>query len=602
MKTTQPGHLVRKTPDLTRQGADIESPDSRDFHLPEWQYVCGLSFIVLLTLAAYARIATFQFLNWDDSAYIVQRPEIRNGFTFAGVRWAFTTFTTANWHPLTWLSYMLDIQVCGLHPGTMHLTNLVLHCCNTVLVAFVVRGLTNRSGLALGIAAFFGVHPQHVEVVAWVSERKELLGVFFGLLTMVAWQRFTSTRRKRDWLMAHVLFTLSLLSKQMLVTMPFLLIVLAACPLKAAESTATGYRDLWKRIPGAAASVWLFFLLTLVFTISVFAAQRSGGAVVSFEHLSLSIRLANAVQSTFLYLVQTFLPFGLNPFYRHPVHDVSDGLTLLSSIFLIAITLLVWAYRNRPGCMAGWLWYLGTLVPVLGLVQLGAAARADRYTYFPHIGLFLLIGSMPVFHRVKFQRIAIFAIGVTAVGFSYLTYCQSLIWHDSISLWRASLQGDPDSYRGHDLLASALLVEEQIPEALCEARIAVDYPENRVAGSTYTTLGCAQLFSGDLESAVKNLREAIRIRPDDYRALINLGYALRMTDLSESKRLFAQALEYSPMSVEAMGNLANCEAEQGNFAAAIELLRTAMKIDSENNQLKENLRTFQEAQRLNPSP
>jgi tetratricopeptide (TPR) repeat protein len=240
-------------------------------------------------------------------------------------------------------------------------------------------------------------------------------------------------------------------------------------------------------------------------------------------------------------------------------------------------------------------------VPVLGIVQLGAASRADRYMYFPHVGLFLLVGSLPVFQK-KISLIAVTStLLAVAMVSSILTWHQSQIWRDSISLWQACLNVDPDNYRGHDQLALALLVDEQVEEALRESQVAMQYLENQSYGGTHTTLGCAQLFSGDVENAVTNLREAIRIRPDDHRALINLGYALRLSDLAESKRLFTQALQYSPMNVEAMGNLANCEAEDGNFSAAIELLKTAIKIDSDNAQLKENLRTFQEAERLNLS-
>ena len=430
---------------------------------PKSAFRFGLVVVFFASLIPYSAVYSFEYVLWDDNVYLIERPEIHGGLTGDGIRWAFTTFQNANWHPLTWLSYMLEIELFGLNPGVMHLTNLGLHCLNTALVACVVKSLTENRGMALGVALLFGVHPQHVEAVAWVSERKELLCIFFGLQSMI---------------------------------------------------------------------------------------------------------------------------------------DTSVSLALVCGAILLAAG--VWVFRNRrhPGILAGSLWFVGTLIPVIGIVQLGAASRADRYVYFPHIGLFLCIGSLPVFQQNRRPIAVASLLLVAATCCSILTWRQSQIWRNSISLWTACLEADPDSFRGHEQLALALLVDEQIDEALTESQIALRYIENRSLGGTYTTLGCAQLFSGDIESAVKNLREAIRIRPDDYRALINLGYALRMTDLSESKRLFAQALEYSPTSVEAMGNLANCEAEEGNFAGAIELLRTAIKIDPENTQLKENLWTFREAQRL----
>lgn len=564
---------------------------------PKSAFRFGLVAVFLAALIPYSAVYTFEYVLWDDNVYLLERPEIHGGLTGDGIKWAFTTFQNANWHPLTWLSYMLEIELCGLNPGVMHLTNLGLHCLNTALVACVLNGLTGNRGLSLGVALLFGVHPQHVEAVAWVSERKELLCIFFGLQSMLVWQWSRMSGKLLHRVFAYSLFVLSLLSKQMLVTLPFLLVVLAVCPLKSDD-----HQIQWKRIAHAVRSVWCYFLLAFGFTVAVFAAQRSGDAIISIDVLPIRFRLANAAQSLVLYVVQTFVPLRLSPFYRHSMIDTSIWLALVCCAILLAAG--VWVFRNRrhPGILAGSLWFVGTLVPVIGIVQLGAASRADRYVYFPHIGLFLCIGSLPIFQK-KRRTIAVASLLlVAATCCSILTWRQSQIWRNSISLWTACLEADPDSFRGHEQLALALLVDEQIDKALTESQIALRYIENRSLGGSYTTLGCAQLFSGDIESAVKNLREAIRIRPDDYRALINLGYALRMTNLSESKRLFAQALEYSPMSVEAMGNLANCEAEEGNFAAAIELLRTAMKIDSENTQLKENLRTFQEAQRLNPSP
>jgi tetratricopeptide (TPR) repeat protein len=566
------------------------------FASPKLAFRFGLVAVFCVAFIPYSGVRAFEFVLWDDNVYVIDRPEIHGGLTSDGIKWSFTTFDNANWHPLTWLSYMLEIELFGLDSGVMHLTNLGLHCLNTVLVACVLNSLTGSHGLSLAIAMLFGVHPQHVEAVAWVSERKELLGIFFGLQSMLVWQWSRMSGNLRHRALAYLLFVLSLLSKQMLITLPFLLVVLDIFPMRTEDNNIH-----WKRLVPAVRSVWCYFLLSLGFTVTVFAAQRSGGAIMSTEALPIRYRLANAVQSLILYVAQTFVPLKLSPFYRHSLQDISVGLTLLCCAALLAAGVWIWKNRTHPGILAGSLWFLGTLVPVLGIVQLGAASRADRYMYFPHVGLFLLFGSLPVFQK----RVGLIAVTSTLLSIatvsSILTWHQSQIWRDSISLWQACLHADPDNYRGHDQLALALLVDEQIEEALRESQVAMQYLENQSYGGTHTTLGCAQLFSGDMENAITNLKEAIRIRPDDHRALINLGYALHMSDLAESKRLFRQALKYSPMNVEAMGNLANCEAEEGNFSAAIELLKTAIKIDPDNPQLKENLRTFQEADRLNHS-
>ncbi len=563
------------------------------WHFPrKLGFPLGLAVVFFGTLIPYAAVHSFEFLNWDDNVYVIERPEIHQGLTSDGIYWAFTTFENANWHPLTWLSYMLEIELFGLDSRVMHLTNLGLHCLNAVLVACLLRSLTGNDTLSLVIAVFFGVHPQHAEAVAWVSERKELLCIFFGLQSMLAWQRYRISRGVHLWLSAHLLFVLSLLAKQMLVTLPFLLVVLAVCPLKSGDHVIQ-----WKLIPQSVRAASCFFLLALVFTVCIFQAQESGEAILSGELLPIRYRLANAVQSSVFYVVQTLVPVGLNPFYQHPMHDISVSLTAFCVAVLIAAIAGVWSNRSRPGILAGALWFVGTLVPVIGLVQLGSASRADRYMYFPHIGLFLLIGSLPLFSSSRqYTKLKALTLIPAAAVFSVLTFLQAQIWHDSVSLWKACVRVDPDSYRGHDQLALALLADEQIDEALLEARIALRYPENRIVGGVYTTLGSALLFKGDTSGAIENLREAIRLRPHDFRALINLGYALHDFDLKESKRLFAEALEYSPANAEAMGNLANCEAEEGHFNRALELLQDAMKISPKDVKLKENFRLFKEAQ------
>ena len=577
--------IDRREQSRSLSAAQLPLPDS-------WVFVTGLVLISGLTLFVYSSVYAFQFVNWDDNIYITGRPEIHQGLTRGGLLWAFSTFQNSNWHPLTWLSYMAEIEIFGLDSGVMHLTNLALHCLNTVLVGYVVRGLTRNEWLAMGVALFFSVHPQHVEAVAWVSERKELLGVFFGLQAMLFWQQFIARGKSCFWFFAHLFFILSLLSKQMLITLPFLLVVLAVCPLRPHENQIQ-----WRQIPQAARSLWGFFVLTLLFTICVFLAQDAGESIVSREVIPLWLRGSNAIQSIVFYMAQTFVPVGLNPFYRYPMSEISSWLTVFCAACLMGALWFVWTNRSQPGIMAGALWFLGALVPVVGLVQLGSAARADRYMYFPHIGLFLLIGSLPLFHRTQYMKFTMSALVLVAVTFSWLTFQQVQIWRDGISLWSACVRVDPDSYRGHDSLALALLAEEQIPEALRESQIAIKYPENRVEGMTYTTLGCALLFSGDTAGAVENLREAIRLTPEDYRALTNLGYALHESDLTEAKRLFSEALKLNPSSVEAMANLANCEAEQGHYSQAIELLERAIRISPNEERLRENVKRFREAQR-----
>ncbi|MBC7966124.1 MAG: hypothetical protein H7Z17_09390 [Fuerstia sp.] len=350
---------------------------------------CGLVLLLLATFLPYSSVYSFEFLNWDDLSYVTDRPEVRGGLTGYGIRWAFVTFQNANLHPLTWLSYMTEVELFGLRSSAMHLTNLGIHLANTLLVALLMRRWSSSTLLPLGVALFFGIHPQHVEVVAWVSERKELLAVFFGLFAMLWWDSYRATGRHRDWWLAHLSFLLSLLSKQMLVTLPMLLVVLEVCPLRDSETELR-----LEQIPKSLWRVRWFLLLSVAFTIGIFAAQRTGGAVLAVEHLPLMYRIANAIQSLAYYLAQTFVPFNLIPFYRHPFLDISIPETFFCGAILLAFAGFVWSRRKQPGVLAGALWFLGTLVPVIGLVQLGSAARADRYMYFPHLGLFMMLGRM----------------------------------------------------------------------------------------------------------------------------------------------------------------------------------------------------------------
>lgn len=554
-------------------------------------FVPGVFLIVVLCLIVYCRVPWFEFLNWDDNVYVVRRHEIRNGVTLAGLRWAFSTFETSNWHPLVWISHMCEIQLFGVSSGVMHTVNLALHLTNAVLVACLIRRLTGSLVFALAVSAFFSLHPQHVEVVAWVSERKELLCVLFGLMTLLAWQSCRIRFRRRTWIAAHVFYALSLFSKQMLVTLPFLMVVLEFFPLNSNETSALGIRSLPKRILNKAG----FFTMAFVAVAAAFAAQSSGGAIADGESLPLWLRFANAPNSIAAYIGQTFLPLHLSPFYRHPQSDVSIFQVLYSTAVLLAISVVVWIQRKQPGLVAGWLWFLGTLVPVLGIVQLGAAARADRYTYFPHIGLFLMLVAVVSRLCPRWNRIVATAFLSGLLIFSVKTYFQSAVWRNSISLWQSVLDTDADSYRAHEHLAAALLEADRLEDAITEAKHALCYPENRQSGQSDLTLGTALLKSGRPDESVEFLQNSVRLLPNDAVAAMHLGFALRDTAPAESIALFRRACALDPFNVEAIANLANIEARRGNLAAAIELYRGALKISLDDARLKDNLRIIEEA-------
>jgi len=593
--------LLSGSPGFQRRFSDEKRlsrpPNDRQGRMSVGVFWCLVLSSTILSMIPYFATPANGLLNWDDPEYLFNRPEIRNGFSAQSVTWAFQTSACSNWHPLTWLSYIAEAHFFGFSTFVMHVTNIVLHGLNTLLVALVVRALTRRSDVAIFTACFFGIHPQHVEVVAWLSERKELLCCTFGLLTLLTWARFRLTG-KIAWLVCSLLcFALSLLAKQMLMTLPFLLLVLEVCPLRDGDN-AISFRKLftaWKwTVP--------FFLMMIYFLVRVFQAQEDGGAISTTDHVPMWMRLTNAIQSIVWYVAQTFVPIGLQPFYRHPLANISLPLTACCGAILLAGCVWVIANRGRPCVLAGSLWFLGTLVPVLGLVQLGSASRADRYMYFPHIGLLLVIGSLlPLRSQISGRRIAA-GLLVIALAFTMIAYRQTLFWKDSIALWTRCIECDPVSYRGHDMLALSLLVAERHEDALREAKIALLSPENQQNGSVYTTIGCSLLFMGDLPGAITNLREAIRLTPHDFRALTNLGYAVRETDMAEAHQLFTEALKHAPGNLEATANLANCEASVGNYQRAMELLKEAMVMAPDEPRLRENYRLCQEALRNAPKP
>ena len=573
---------------------DSGSPDGESQSTFSGRKFAGcLLLIVFLTALAYCRVPSFQYLNWDDNVYVVRRQEIHDGLTLSGLRWAFSTFEAANWHPLVWVSYMCEIEIFGIDSGAMHVVNLALHLANTALVAILIRRFTGHTWSGLAVAAMFGLHPQHVEAVAWISERKELLCVFFGLLALLAWQAWQVRFRTRDWIAAHVLFALSLLSKQMLVTLPFLMLVIEVFPLSRVSPAPMTVRRAVHAIRNKAG----FFLLAFSSLAAAFAAQDSSGAIADSWRLPLWVRIANALHSIAAYVMQTFVPLKLSAFYRHPQSDVSVSLALLSLSMLSLLSLLVWRNRSRPGMVAGWLWFLGTLVPVLGIVQLGAAARADRYTYFPHIGLFLMLTAIPCLNERRYRRFAVAGFALCLLFCGHLTLQQTAVWHDSISLWQSVLLNDPDNYRAHEHLATALLEAGRTDEAAAAARIALRYSENGQSSQSCMTLGTSLLKSGQVAESVEHLRRAVMLAPDDGVAALHLAYALRESDSAESLALFERARTLDPQNIECLAGLANAEARRGNLRRSIALYQETLRISPGDERLKENLRIIEDTQR-----
>lgn len=549
-----------------------------------WQTCIYFVSLLLLGFFTFSPCLSGQFLNWDDDEYVVGRWEISQGLTQEGTVWAFTTFAAANWHPVVWISYMAEISLFDLSSSAMHAVNLLLHGANVVLVIVLFRGLVGSIHLALVIGALFAVHPQHVEVVAWVSERKELLSTFFGLLSMISWCRFRKLGKPKHAVAAVLFFTLSLMSKQMLVTMPCLLVLIDLIPLDgspARVNLASLTMSLKRSLP--------FFAMSASACVLVLAAQKSGGAIASTQALPVWVRLLNAMESVCFYLWQTVFPFNLSPFYCHPGTRISVSLALFCGTVIVAVTIYVFKQKEHPKVLIGWIWFLLTLLPVIGFVHVGAAARADRYLYFPHIGLFLMVVSLPIPRMMQSRKFMHAGLALALIAFSFISFKECQKWQNSTALWKSAVRVDPQNYRAWGNLASAFLMDGHPNDAFLAARKALTFPENLQIGEVYLTLGTAALQIGMTDEAISNLKKATEFSSENAIAFTNLGCAIRQQNPDEARLLFEKAVQLNPYSIECLTNLANCEARDGNVDKAIALYRRAIKVAPHDQRLRQNL-------------
>src|SRR5579871_2166470 len=363
----------------------------------------AIALIAVLTCAVFAPVWNFGFLSWDDPTYVTQNPQVLRGLTWAGVTWAFTTGDASNWHPLTWLSHMLDVSVFGLTPGWHHAVNVVLHTLNAILLFVVVRRIDPKHQVwpAETVALLFAIHPLHVESVAWISERKDVLSTCFALLTMLSYCRYVRAPQRAHYALTLTLFALTLMAKPMYVTLPGVLLLIDYWPLARVQ--------LWRSL---VVEKLPFVALAAASSVATFIAQWHGGAVGGLSLLPWSTRVDNAAISYVRYLGKCFWPPALSAFYPYPPREPTT-LAILAATAILALSWLAWrSMRRAPYLFVGWFWYLGTLMPVIGLIQVGDQAMADRYTYFPLIGVFLAVvfALNDVVSRVAMAQVARVAV------------------------------------------------------------------------------------------------------------------------------------------------------------------------------------------------
>jgi len=583
--------------------------------------------LALVTLLVYLPVCRHNFLVYDDDDYVTGNQVVQNGLTWAGVEWAFTTAQASNWHPLTWLSHMLDCELFGLNPGAQHLVNVLFQAANVVLLFVLLRRLTNALWPCAFVAALFAWHPLHVESVAWISERKDVLSTFFGLLTLLAYVRYaksaasdplslrfsTASRGQVTgkeaapvpdlsrvtrhlspfyWL-ALILFALGLMAKPMLVTLPFVMLLLDFWPLNrvTGDPLSQGFSAAGKwqvaEVLRLALEKWPFFLLTFISCIVTFLAQRHGEAVVSLAKVSLRYRLENAPVAAVRYLLKMIWPVDLAVIY--PMPDKIPVFAIAAAVaVLIFLSLAGWLARRRwPYLLVGWLWFLGTLVPVIGLVQVGGAALADRYVYIPSIGPFLAVtfGFRELAARFQFPPIAVVAVAVLILGGCLLaTGHQLRFWCDSETLFRHALAVTRDNDIAHANLGVALEQEGKLDEALAEYRAAAKLAPGRY--QTHNNLGNLLDKMGQPVQALAEYHEAVRLNPELPSLHDGLGSVLaELGRFSEAMNEFANAARLDPTYPWSHFEMGKTLLKQGRDTEAVDQFHAALRIDPDNFQI-----------------
>jgi len=551
--------------------------------------------LVLVTAALYWPMLHHGFVNVDDEAYITQNPNVQSGLTGPGFVWAFQIGYAAYWHPLTWLSHMLDCQCYGLNPAGHHFTNLLFHLANTLLLFLWLNQLTGALWRSAFVGALFAWHPLHVESVAWACERKDVLSAFFWMLALIAYTRHAQKRSKvedressvdtavqsldtrrstLDYFLALFFFACGLMSKPMVVTLPFVLLLIDFWPLnrfQPACSARTAAKLIVEKLP--------FFALALAGSIVTYFAQKGGGAVWS-AGLPLPARLANALVSYLRYISKMFWPVDLAVIYPYP-HHWPAGLVICAALLLAAGSgLVLWRIRQNPYWFTGWFWFLGTLVPSIGIVQVGPQSMADRFMYLPAIGLFILVAwSLDDFSKLHapWRGIAMTAAIAALAGCLVCTRVQLRCWQNSVILLRHTLAVTTDNYVACNFLGRALDELGPNDESLWlyaeAARIEPHYAQAQF------NLGMALLDRGWPEKAEEFLAAAVRLAPDNAEARYHLGMALLDCGrLDDAAARFSQAIAIKPGLAAAHFRLAQILQRQNQPAGAARHFREALRL------------------------
>jgi len=552
---------------------------ARAFSHPGWLAVI----LGLLTVVVYWPATGNGFINLDDNLYVQSNVQVQQGLTLKNIGWAFTHTVSCNWHPLTMMSHMIDCQLFGLNPWGHHLTSVLIHAANTILLFLLFYRLTASIWGSAWVGAVFAFHPLHVESVAWVAERKDVLSAFFGFLTLLFYVRHIqamttnaksgniSHRPARDYWLACLCYALGLMSKPMLVTWPFVLLLLDYWPLGRFQSTPI--RTLIReKIP--------FFVLTMAACLVTFVVQNDAGATQNFGTFPFVLRCLNAVMSYGRYILKIFWPADLAVYYPYPAL-ILIGWALLVAILLAGTTVIFWSQRRHyPFLLVGWLWFIGTLVPVIGLIQVGTQAIADRYTYIPSVGIFLLI-SWGASQLAGFRRQHVLLLSVIAVAVLILcadaTRRQIGQWKDNETLYRHTLAITDHNALAHNNLAASYVEQGRTDEAIVEFREVLRI--NPRLAETHINLGRLLVLKGQTNQAISDLLSAVETSPTNPDVRCFLGSLLLQNgQTDEGIGQFRQVVRFQTNDARSFQSIVNLLLVYGQTNAAINQLKTAIMV------------------------
>jgi tetratricopeptide (TPR) repeat protein len=561
---------------MTGQQSSLEVPTDAGGSEQRRRVAVVCLVLAAITFAVFGQTLAHGFIDYDDNIYVYGNPVVARGLTLKGIVWAFTTVHADNWHPLTWLSHMLDCQLYGLHPGGHHLTNVLLHTATVIALFLVLRRMTGALWRSAFVAAVFAIHPLRVESVAWVAERKDVLSGLFFMLTIGVYVRYVdeckvqSAKRKLFYLSVIVLFALGLMAKPMLVTLPFVLLLLDYWPLQRVEPG---------KLSGLVMEKLPLLALSAASCVATLLAQNR--AIQPTGAYSLPLRCANALVTCMVYLCQMVWPAGLAVYYPYPNDGLPTWEVALAGTLLAGLSAAAWARRRKqPWLLVGWVWYLVMLLPVVGVIQVGGQAHADRYTCLPQIGIYVAVTWLAAEWRLSREALGGLMAGVLAV----LMLCastQTAYWKDGETLWTHTISCTTGNAMAYNSLGLVYREKGEVDKAIIcfqkALQIHVDFIDAR------NNLGLALMQNGQLDKAISCYQDALELQPRNAVIHLNLGNALvKMGRVDEAIAHYQRALEIKPDYPEARNNLGSAFRQKGCLDDAITQYQNTLRINPAN--------------------